>query len=134
MAARSGVNCVLPALKEIAMKKYLAVFTGSPAALASWETLSESERQQRQTRGIAAWKKWATDNAASIVEMGGPLSRTKLVAKPGVSDIRNNMAAFTIVQAESQEAAASLFLNHPHFSIFPGEGVEVMEVLPVPAG
>lgn len=116
------------------MKRYLAVFTGSPAAMASWETLSESERKQREAKGIAAWKQWASDNAAAIVEMGGPLSRTKLVAKGGVSDIRNNLAAFTIVQAESQEAAARLFLDHPHFTIFPGEGVEVMEVLPIPPG
>src|SRR4051812_37688934 len=114
------------------MKKYLAVFTGSPAAMASWENLSESERQQRQASGVAAWKKWASDNAASIVEMGGPLSRTKLVSKGGISDIRNNLAAFTIVQAESQDAAAGLFMNHPHFTIFPGEGVEVMEVLAIP--
>jgi len=116
------------------MKRYLAVFTGSPAAMASWEALPQAERQQRQTQGMAAWKKWASDNAAAIVEMGGPLSRTKLVSRSGVSDIRNNLAAFTIVQAESQEAAARLFLNHPHFTLFPGEGVEVMEVLPVPAG
>jgi hypothetical protein len=38
------------------------------------------------------------------------------------------------VRAESQEAAAQLFIQHPHFTIFPGEGVEVMEILPVPAG
>jgi len=25
-----------------------------------------------------------------------------------------------------------LFENHPHFSIFPGDAVEVMEVLPIP--
>ena len=116
------------------MKRYLAVFTGTPRAMARWEALTESERQRRQAQGVAAWKKWASDNVAAIVEMGGPLSRTKLVASGGITDIRNNLAAFTIVQAESQEAAARLFLNHPHFTIFPGEGVEVMEVLPVPAG
>jgi hypothetical protein len=116
------------------MKRYLAVFTGSPAAMVSWEALPESERQQRQAKGVAAWKKWASENAASIVEMGGPLSRTKLVSKGGISDIRNNLAAFTIVQAETQEAAARLFIDHPHFTLFPGEGVEVMEVLPIPAG
>lgn len=116
------------------MKRYLAVFTGTPSAMARWEALSESTRQQKQAQGVAAWKKWAGDNAAAIVEMGGPLSRTMLVASGGITDIRNNLAAFTIVQAESQHAAARLFLNHPHFTIFPGEGVEVMEVLPVPAG
>jgi hypothetical protein len=29
-------------------------------------------------------------------------------------------------------AAAKLFEGHPHFTIFPGDGVEVMEVLPIP--
>lgn len=116
------------------MKRFLAVFTGSPNAMSQWEKLSEPERRQRETQGIAAWKKWVADHEASIVEMGGPLSRTKLVGKSGVSDIRNNLAAFTVVEAESQDAAARLFLDHPHFTIFPGEGVEVMEVLPVPAG
>ncbi|MCX7894011.1 MAG: hypothetical protein N2544_16790 [Burkholderiales bacterium] len=116
------------------MKRFLAVFTGSPEAMAAWEKLPESERQQRQSAGMAAWKQWVNDNSPSILEMGGPLSRTKLVSKSGISDIRNHLAAFTVVQAESQEAAAELFLNHPHFTIFPGEGVEVMEVLPIPAG
>jgi ribosomal protein S17 len=37
-----------------------------------------------------------------------------------------------VVQAESQEAAARLFEHHPHFSIFPGDGVEIMECLPIP--
>ena len=116
------------------MKRYLAVFTGSPNAMSQWEKLPDAERQKRQAEGIAAWKKWVADNDASIVEMGGPLSRTKLVSKAGVSDIRNNLGAFTVVEAESQDAAARLFLNHPHFTVFPGEGVEVMEVLPIPAG
>jgi hypothetical protein len=42
------------------------------------------------------------------------------------------MGAFTVVRAESHEAAAKLFVNHPHFVIFPGESVEVMPVLPIP--
>ena len=116
------------------MKSYLAVFTGSPQAMSRWEALPESDRQQKAAQGIAAWKKWASDNAGAIVEMGGPLSKTKQVTASGISDIRNNLAAFTIVRAESQEAAARLFTQHPHFTIFPGEGVEVMEILPVPQG
>ncbi len=116
------------------MKKYLAVYTGAPSAMAQWEALSEAERQQRTAQGMAAWHKWVDDHKASIVEMGGPLGRTKQVTAGGIADVRNNLAAYTVVQAESQEAAARLFLNHPHFTIFPGEGVEIMEVLPVPGG
>jgi hypothetical protein len=116
------------------MKRYLCVFTGSPNAMDGWQKLPEAERQRREREGMAGWKKWAEDNGPRIVEMGGPLSRTKRVSREGVSDIRNNLAAFTIVQAESQDEAARLFLQHPHFMLFPGDGVEVMEVLPIPAG
>ena len=116
------------------MTRYLAVFTGSPDAMGSWMTLPEAERREREAKGIAAWKKWAIDNAGSIVEMGGPLSRTKRVTQSGIADVRNNLSAFTVVEADSQEAAARMFLGHPHFTIFPGDGVEIMEVLPIPAG
>jgi len=118
------------------MKNFLAVYTGSPTstAMASWDKLPESERKAREVRGMAAWKQWTQDNAASIVEMGGPLSRTKRVDPQGIAEVRNHLAAFTIVRAESQEDAARLFLGHPHFSIFPGDGVEIMEVLAIPQG
>ncbi len=43
------------------------------------------------------------------------------------------MTGFTVVQAESHEAAARLFENHPHFMAFPGEAIEIMECLPIPS-
>ena len=66
------------------MKRFLAIYTGSPAAMSGWEVLPEAERAQKQATGIAAWHKWAADDRASIVKMGGPLSRTKLVAASGI--------------------------------------------------
>ena len=115
------------------MKRFLAIYIGSPAAMSRWEQLAQAEQKERQGKGFTAWTKWVEDNKGAIVEMGGPLGRTKLAGPQGITDIRNSMTAFSIVQAESQEAAAKLFLNHPHFTIFPGEGVEVMEVLPIPS-
>ena len=47
-------------------------------------------------------------------------------------DIKNVMTGYVIIQAESHEAAAKLFENHPHFTIFPGDSVEIMECLPLP--
>lgn len=114
------------------MKKFLAIYTGSAAALAKWNAMPEHELQTRQAAGIRAWHAWVERNKASIVEVGAPLGRTKSVASAGIADIRNNMTGFTVVQAESHEAAARLFENHPHFTVFPGESVEVMECLPIP--
>ena len=69
---------------------------------------------------------------AAIVGMGGPLGKTKKVSEHGIEDITNLMSAYTIVRANSHGAAAKLFENHPHFTIFPGDSVEVMPVLPIP--
>lgn len=56
----------------------------------------------------------------------------KRASKQGITDIKNAMTGYVIVQAESHAAAAKLFENHPHFSVFPGDSVEIMECLPLP--
>jgi hypothetical protein len=38
------------------------------------------------------------------------------------------------VRADSHEAAARMFEKHPHFSVFPGDGIEIMPVLEIPRG
>ncbi len=116
------------------MKRFMAVFTGSPTSFEGYARrfASEEERKANDRKGMDAWFAWAEKHAGSIVEGGGPLGRTKRVTKDGIGDVRNNLAAFTIVEAESQEAAAKMFLDHPHFTIFPGDGVEIMECLPIP--
>ena len=114
------------------MRKFLAIYLGTPAAMESFRSLPETERKAREAKGISAWHAWAENYKAAIVEMGSPLGRTKSISKTGIADIRNTMGAWTVVQAESQEAAAKLFLDHPHFSIFPGDSVEVMECMQIP--
>jgi hypothetical protein len=46
-----------------------------------------------------------------------------------VSDVVNLLTVFMVVRADSHEAAARLFENHPHMNPFPCDGVEVMPVL-----
>jgi hypothetical protein len=116
------------------MKNYMAVFTGNPDGMAAWHGLDDATRARREKEGMAAWMQWGVDHADAIVDNGGPLGKTKRVTGAGIADIRNNLAGYTVVRAESQEAAARLFEGHPHFRIFPGDGVEVMEVLPIPQG
>jgi hypothetical protein len=115
------------------MKKFMAIYLGSPAARSKWDKQSEAERKERQAAGMKAWADWMAKHSASIVESGGPLGKTKRADTKGVSDVRNDMAAYVVVQAETQEAAAKMFVNHPHFTIFPGEAVEIMECLTIPA-
>jgi hypothetical protein len=115
---------------------YLAVFVGSKNSpkFAAWNALSETERKAKEQQGMAAWKAWVEKHHSALAEMGGPLGKTKRVGTNGVVDYSNELGAFTVVRAASHEAAAKMFENHPHFAIFPGEAVEIMPVLPIPAG
>ena len=114
---------------------YLAVFLGSKTnpRMTAWMKLPEAQRKAKEGEGIAAWKTWVQKHQGAIVEMGGPLGKTKKVSSSGVEDISNEMGAFTVVRADSHDDAARMFENHPHFAIFPGERVEIMPVLPIPA-
>lgn len=116
------------------MKKFLAVYTGSQEAhqRSGWDALSEEARNARIKQGFAAWTAWGKRHEAAILEQGGPLGKTKRTGPDGVGDIKNNLAGYVIVEAASHEAAARLFEGHPHFAVFPGESVEIMEILPVP--
>ena len=115
---------------------YLAVFLGSKesAKMAAWIALPEAERKAKEKEGMAAWHAWVEKHQGAIQAMGGPLGKTKKVDAAGIADISNQMGAFTVVHAASHEAAAKMFENHPHFTIFPGETVEIMPVLPIPGG
>jgi hypothetical protein len=108
------------------MKTFVALYMGSPGA--SPGDLSEDTI----AKGMAAWGDWMVRHAADVVDTGGPLGKTKKTSAGGVSDIRNAVTGYVVVRAETHEAAAKMFEGHPHFSIFPGDSVEIMEVLPIP--
>jgi hypothetical protein len=113
---------------------YLAVFIGSSTSLRrkAWDALPEGDRRAKEREGIAAWNAWVQKHQAAIVTLGGPLGKTKKVSQDGTHDTNNHLGAFTVVRADSHELAAKLFVNHPHFAIFPGDSVEIMPVMPIP--
>jgi hypothetical protein len=117
------------------MKRFLAIYIGTEAALekSRWNKLDEEKRKAREAAGMKAWMEWGTAHLAAIVDQGTPLGKTKRASPEGIADIKNVMTGYVIVQAESHDAAATLFQNHPHFAIFPGDSVEIMECLPLPA-
>jgi hypothetical protein len=116
------------------MKNFLAIYLGTQENLekSSWRQMDPARRKELETQGMRAWGDWMKTHEAAVVVQGSPLGKTKRTSAKGVEDTRNNMVGFIVVRAESHEAAAKMFENHPHFAIFPGESVEIMECLPVP--
>lgn len=116
------------------MKRYMAIYIGTATSeqKAEWSKGDPKQIADLQARGMAAWGEWAARNSAKIVDHGTPLGKAKRASKAGISDTTNHLVAYAIVQAESHDEAAGLFEGHPHFAIFPGEAVEIMEMLPMP--
>ena len=116
------------------MPRFLALYMGTQDAEAQhrWNRLPEAEKAERSQLAMQAWGDWAERHREAILDMGAPLGRTLLAHPGGIEPMSNAVAAYVIVEAPTHAAAAAMFENHPHFGIFPGTGVEIMECLPLP--
>ena len=116
------------------MKNFLAIYIGTATAMekSNWNAMDSAKRSELEVSGMKAWGDWMMKHHAAIVVQGGPLGKTKLASAAGISDTKNDMTGYVVVKAESHAAAAKMFENHPHFAIFPGDSVEIMECLPIP--
>lgn len=110
---------------------YLAVFPSNKSSprWRAWYAMSDDERRATDEVGLAAVKAWDEKHKDAIVYQGGPLGPTKRTSDSGIADVVNEMTVFVVVRAASHEAAAKLFEGHPHFTIFPCDGVDVMPLL-----
>jgi len=121
-------------MQVVIMKKFLAIYLGTPtgAKMEQWNALEPDERKAREKAGMEGWFAFMQAHEKAIADPGSPIGKTKVVNESGIADTHNAISGYTILHAESHEAAAAIFENHPHFSIFPGESVEIMEILPMP--
>jgi hypothetical protein len=111
------------------MKKFMAIYMASGA---DFERMMKNSTPEQQRKGMEAWMHWMNANKSSIVEGGAPLGKTKRADATGVSDTKNNIGGYSIVQADTHEAAAKLFgKDHPHLHM-PGAWVEILEIMPLP--
>lgn len=114
------------------MPRFLAVYTMKPEAVAAFRALPRSEQDAIDAAGLEAWGEWDRRNAAAIVGTDIMVGTTKRVTTSGIVDAHNQIAGFRIVEAADIAAAAALFQDHPHITIFPGDGVDVMPVVSPP--
>jgi hypothetical protein len=110
------------------MKKFIVLYMASGPA---FEKMMKESTPEKQKEGMKAWSTWITANKKSIVDEGAPLGKTKRVDGTGVSDTKNGIGGYSIVQAESHDDAAKLFgKDHPHLRMMPEAWVEISEIMP----
>jgi len=95
------------------------------APISSLEQMKNATPEQMQ-KGTDMWKTWGDAHKAAIVEMGTPLGKTKTVSAEKVTDTKNEICGYSIVQADSPDAAAKVFEGHPHLTM-QGATIDVIE-------
>ena len=117
------------------VNKFLAIFTCAENSVAheAWKKLSRDEQQSLSEKGMTATDEWFDKHKEQIVDKGAMLGEnTTLVDKNGIKTIPSKMGYFLIIKAASRDEAAQMFINHPHFTFFPGDGIEIIELTNTP--
>lgn len=115
------------------MPRFLAVYTMEPEAVVRFRSLPKPEQDAIDAAGLKRWVEWEEKNAASFADRGGMVGKTTRVTKDGIAEAANPFCGYIVVEADTIDAAARLFENHPHFTVFPGDGVDIMPFVTDPA-
>lgn len=122
----------VPPGPEHALPRFVAVYTMKPEDLAAFRAHPRSEQEAIDEVGQKAWEEWRKRNATAIVATDVMVGKTRRVTRSGIADAQNQIAGFLIVEAADIAAAAGLFQDHPHITVFPGDGIDVMPVVTGP--
>ena len=112
------------------MNYFTAIYMMPVEGLAEWMGKPEAERKEAEGDMQGQWNAWLAGHKDAVLNTIG-LGATKEVTKEGIKDTKNGMMLSSYVQAESLEAAAEIFKDHPHLSI-PGATIQVMATKQIP--
>ena len=106
--------------------KFLVTYQTDHARFDEWLKIPEDERNARDPHLQSAWSAWMDEHTSSLIETAG-VGKPKRVTPTGIKDERNDIMIYSFVEAESLEAAADMFKDHPHLGMLDG-WIEVMPV------
>jgi len=98
--------------------------------MAAMRQMMETTSEEDKKKGMEEWGMWMKKHRADFADMGGPTGKNTQVTKEGSSEMSNDIGGYSVLQAESKEAAAALLADNPHFSM-PSATVELMEIVPM---
>lgn len=106
------------------MNKFLVLYLAPVSVIEEWMKKSPEERKAEEDTMKDEWNTWMKEHADSVKETAGA-GKTKQVTKEGMTDTKNDIMMFSLVEAKSPEAVATMFENHPHLNI-PKASIEIM--------
>ena len=109
------------------MKKFFVLYMASEGDFKKAMAEMPAMTPEQMKASMDEWKEWM-ESKGGVVDMGAPLGKTKKVTPSEVTDMRNEIGGYSIIEAESHEEAAKQMQDSPHFKMMPGGWIEVMEI------
>ena len=103
------------------MSHYLLIYRADPAAMAAMPQPTPEQMEQMS----AAWFGWRDRVGSAMVDFGDPTVPVNADADPTVG-------GYSLVEADSHDAALALLDGHPHTAM--GGRIDVYEVTPFAMG
>ena len=113
------------------MKRFMVLYQIPPSVMDEWKHKPSDERKDAEDKMSREIQAWTSGRGKLFTDRGAGLGRAKRITSSGVSDARNALAMYAVVQGESQDAVAKAFESHPHLQI-PQSSIEVMELFALP--
>ena len=110
------------------MKKYMVLYHAPPSFNEKMMGMSQDEMMAEMGR----WKVWMDNCGDAMVDMGTPLQGGISVMKSGKEDSSREVTGYSMIQAESMDAAMELVKGHPHLAMDDSCTIEIHESLPPP--
>lgn len=111
------------------MPRFLVLYHSS---ISAGEMMANTTPEQAEA-GMEAWMGWAGRWASAVVDMGSPLDNGRRVVGQSVTAVPSGITGYSIVEADSADAAAEIFVDHPHFQTPAETSITVLECLDLPA-
>jgi hypothetical protein len=106
------------------MPKFLVLYRSPTSAQ---QQMANATPEQAKA-GMDAWMAWAGKAGSAIVDLGSPLGPGEAIGSGKTDD---EIAGFSILEADSQPDVVKLLEGHPHLHM-PGSSIELHEFLSMP--
>ena len=109
------------------MKKFFVLYMATSAGFQKIMARMGKMTPKQQKDSMKEWGKWA--KGKGVKDMGAPLGKTKRVKAKSISNAKNEVGGYSIIEARSHDEAAKKMQSNPHFKMIPGGWIDVMEIM-----
>ncbi len=108
------------------MSKYMFIYKG-PA------TPIDQFTEEQSAESMAGWNEWMAKMGPALLDGGQPFAARTSLVDDGTTAEATDLNGYSIVEAESLEAATALAAGHPFLNEGNGRfSLEIFELAPVP--